>query len=60
MKQKASLYNTSHVEEIITISSRADKLGNIYFYVEYVADGSKRYCRFSAMSSVLDFVKSNF
>lgn len=61
MKFVPSLYSSEIKEELLTLSTRCDKLGNIYHYVEYQNnDGSPGYARFSNLSSAMDFISSNF
>lgn len=61
MKRIPSLYNTEIVDKLLSLSTRSDKLGNIYHYVEYQdTDGSENYARFNNLASALDFISSNF
>lgn len=61
MKRKPTLYNSDFEYNILQVSARSDKMGNVFFYVEFENnDGSKNYVRFSSMLSVVDFIKSNF
>lgn len=58
---KAREYNSSVVKPILALETRSDKLGNIFFYVEYLTnDGSYQYVTFEKMTSVIDFINSNF
>lgn len=61
MRRKPTLYNSDLKDDIMHISCRSDKLGNVYYYVEYVnGSGTKDYVRFAKMQSVIDFINSNF
>lgn len=54
---KPTFFKSEKVSDVIKLTSRRDKLGNIHYYVEYDGD---RYCRFKHLSSAIDFVESNF
>lgn len=61
MKRFPTFYNSEEHSQDLVLSTRSDKLGNIYHYVEYRnSDGSKDYARFEHLSSALDFIHSNF
>lgn len=61
MKRIPTLYNSDLEQTELTLSTRTDKLGNIFHYVEfYNNDGTKDYARFEHLSSALDFIHSNF
>lgn len=61
MKRIPTLYNSDEQEKLLTLSTRSDKLGNVYHYVEYCEnDGTNNYARFAHLSSALDFINSNF
>lgn len=61
MKRVPNLYSSEEVTKELSISTRSDKLGNIFHYVEYLNnDGSSDYARFEHLSSALDFIHSNF
>lgn len=61
MKRIPTLFNSTEQEKLLTLSTRTDKLGNVYHYVEYSNnDGSQDYARFQHLSSALDFIHSNF
>lgn len=58
---KATKFKSEQIKVVFSVSSRIDRMGKIYFYVDYQDDTmTSRYCRFENMSSVMDFVKSNF
>lgn len=62
---KPTMYNSTEISPLVKVSSRRDKKGNVFFYVEYDFDKVSAaqcppYVRFSSMSSVLDFINSNF
>lgn len=50
-------YNSDEADVMVKVSSRRDKFGNVFFCCEY---GDNEYVTFEKMSSVIDFVKSNF
>ena len=61
MKRIPTLYNSEEQEKLLTLSTRCDKLGNVYHYVEYFEnDGTQNYARFAHLSSAMDFISSNF
>lgn len=61
MKRIPNLFNTDEEQKELVLSTRSDKLGNIFHYVEFLNnDGSKDYARFIHLSSALDFINSNF
>lgn len=61
MKRYPNFYNSTEEQRELTLSTRSDKLGNIYHYVEYLNnDDTKDYARFEHLSSALDFIHSNF
>lgn len=61
MKRIPCLYNSEVKENLLTLTTRVDKVGNVYHYVEYQDnDGSNNYARFSNLSSAIDFISSNF
>lgn len=46
---------------VLQISMRKDKLGELFYYVEYTDnDNVPRVVYFAHLSSVLDFINSNF
>lgn len=57
MKRIPLKYKTEERQTFVKLTSRADKLGNILYFVEY-ADGE--YSAFRHMSSALDFISTNF
>lgn len=60
MKRIPTLYNSEEEDKLLILSTRRDKVGNIFYYVEYVSDGSNDYVRFEHLSSALDFIHSYF
>lgn len=56
MKRIPMKYNSNEEEQIIKLSSRMDKKGNLFYMVEFGDD----YAAFSHMSSALDFIQTNF
>lgn len=53
---KALKFKTSEKARLFSVSMRQDRLGNLFYFVEY--DGENYLC-FESFSSVLDFVKNN-
>lgn len=49
-------YSSAKFKDELLISTYIDKLGNPFFLLEY----EDNYCCFEKMSSVLDFIHSNF
>lgn len=61
MKRIPMKFKTEELSEVLCLSIRRDKLGNIYHCVDYVnANGTSDYVMFSHLSSALDFIYSNF
>lgn len=60
--KKPYKYKTQPLAPIIQVESVIDKLHNIYYSVEYIDsdEREKRNVRFKNMSSVIDFISSNF
>lgn len=52
-------YNSEQVNTVVTVTSRRDRLGNVFFYVEYERKGEIIGLALSDFSSVLDFVRNN-
>lgn len=61
MKMIAKKHNTEHEKDILKLSTRSDKLGNVFHFVEYShpIHGSS-YVTFQRLESALDFIQSNF
>lgn len=61
MKMIPKMYNSEHDKDIIKLSTRCDKMGNIFHCVEYhhPRNGSS-YVTFEKLASALDFIHSNF
>lgn len=58
---QAKKYNSTVVKPILKIESRVSKKGDIFFLVEYLDNhAEEHYVTFERMSSVVDFIKSNF
>lgn len=54
-------YNSELKKEVVVIEQRVDNKGEIFFLVEYTMNnGEKTYVTFSALTSAIDFLKSNF
>lgn len=61
MKFAPSFYSSEEHSKDLVLSTRSDKLGNVYHYVEFKNnDDSFSYARFNHLSSALDFISSNF
>lgn len=49
------------LQPVLEVATIVDKLGNIYYSVQYNDNDYKIcQCRFKNMSSVIDFISSNF
>lgn len=61
MVKIAYKYKSDVLQPLIEVNSVIDKLGEIWYSVEYL-DNDTRKCnaRFKKMSSVIDFISSNF
>lgn len=53
-------FKSDIVNNILTIDTRRDKLGNVFYYLEFSFEGKARGYRFEYLSSVIDFISSNF
>lgn len=61
MKFKPQNYKMVEETNVLVLSSKSDKLGNLYYCVEYSLIGlGKHYSMFQNLSSALDFINSNF
>ena len=61
MKFIPSFYSSEEQSKDLVLSTRTDKCGNVYHYVEFKNnDHSFSYARFNHLSSALDFIHSNF
>lgn len=61
MKRIPLFYHTEEQVKELVLSTRTDKLGNIFHCVEYVDNnGKNEYAMFKNLSSALDFVQTNF
>ena len=58
---KPNKYNSVEMEQICSISSRMDKLGNLFYYVEFYhsSDVGFTAARFAHLSSAMDFITNN-
>lgn len=55
------MYNSVENSSILSLTTRRDKVGNVFHVVEYFNnDNSKDYACFKHLSSALDFIDSNF
>ena len=54
-------YKCDRLQPLIEVATVVDKLGNIFYSVEYLDNDNKMcQCRFKNMSSVIDFISCNF
>lgn len=61
MKRISLFYQSEENQNDFVLSTRYDKLGNVFHCVEYLNyDGSKDYAFFHQLSSAVDFINSNF
>lgn len=60
MKRIPIKFKTSVNEQVLLVESRVDKLGNSVYCVSYRRDGVDDYVCFNHMSSVIDFISTNF
>lgn len=61
MKRIPRKYNSEKQADLLVLSTRADKFGNVFYCVEYLNnDGNPDYVTFQHLSSALDFIQSNF
>lgn len=61
MRLTPKKYNSEHLEDVVKLTSRSDKLGNVFHCVEYwhPRHGSS-YVTFERLESAFDFINSNF
>ena len=61
-----TIFKTDPLNVVLRVTSRRDKNGDVWYYVEFPDDEEVRnadnlpYFRFKTMSAVLDFISSNF
>lgn len=61
MKRVPLFYKTEELKQNLRLSTRVDKLGNVFHVVEYFdSDDKPNYSFFVHLSSALDFIHSNF
>ena len=65
MMHMPTIFKTDPLNVVLRVTSRRDKKGDIWYYVEFPDDDVRNaenmpYFRFKNMSSVLDFISSNF
>lgn len=63
MNRLPLMYKTDEVSKELTLSSRADKFGNILHCVEFPDNDTstgRNYAFFTHLSSALDFIQTNF
>ena len=61
MKRVPLFYKTEELNQDLRLSTRVDKLGNVFHVVEYFdSDDKPNYSFFVHLSSALDFIHSNF
>ena len=58
---KPKKYNSECLSTIVLVESRRSKLGDVFFCVNFTHPRlGDMYVTFESMSSVIDFLKSNF
>jgi len=57
---KPTKHKSTEMDIVLCVHSRRDKDGEIYFYVDYMFADNPVYFRCKQMSSIVDFIKSNF
>lgn len=58
---KPKKYNSTPIKPLVSVEMRLAKTGEMFFLVSYLTNESKEsYVTFEKMSSVIDFIKSNF
>lgn len=61
MKRNPIMYKTVERSQALSLTTRADKLGNIFHCVEYTNhEGVRDYAMFKHLSSAMDFISTNF
>lgn len=62
MKRIPIRFKTDETSVILHVSTRVDKAGNIFYFVEYpnLDSGLTEYVAFKHLSSALDFIQTNF
>lgn len=63
MKRVPLFYRTDEEDALLSLSTRKDKFGNIFYCVEFPnvnSDTGKDYVMFTHLSSALDFIQTNF
>lgn len=53
-------YNSELKQVLLSVNMRQSKTGDLFYSVEYVVNGDSRTISFENMSSVVDFINSNF
>lgn len=53
-------YKSEFVKNEFVVSMRQSRLGDLFYMVEFVHDERPMYVTFDKMSSVIDFIHSNF
>lgn len=58
---KARKYNSDVVSDVVKVTMRSSRRGDLFYLVEYNDnDNVERYVTFEKLSSVIDFIQSNF
>lgn len=61
MKRNPLMFQTIERSQVLSLTTRADKLGNIVHCVEYTnSENRKDYAMFKKLSSAMDFISTNF
>lgn len=61
MKMIPKFYNSIHEKDVVKLTTRSDKKGDVFHCVEFVHPRfGDMYMTFEKLSSALDFIQSNF
>lgn len=60
MKLQPRKYKSELLHPVLTVECRQDRLGNIFYLVDFVRDGIPFSFAFEYLSSAIDFINSNF
>lgn len=63
MKRVPLFYRTDEEDDLLSLFTRSDQFGIIFYCVEFPSDNSetgKDYVMFNHLSSALDFIQTNF
>lgn len=58
---KPRKYKSDHKTDVVSVSMRQAKDGALFYLVDFLSpEGVPMYVTFESMTSVVDFIKSNF